>query len=1059
MARTLAAICAALLSLSLAHAQVARTEGTEGAERVVTLQNEHLRLVIFPDLGGRIGHMTDLASGDELLYWDLRPDAVYGGLGGALDDRRNTFEQYRCELPADEPGAVRLIYEDADVRIEKAISLAPGASTVRIDYVFANLSQQDFADYDVMTKNFLTPSGGEVTAQDLYCLPTSRGVRRIEAFSGSWSPYPELRGKFKQDVGAWNAMVSTTAHRAMAAAFSSDLFRWFYYWKGGVAYPTYEWVFQALPAGMQAQVSIFWHIAPGLDGVSHADEHAVVNTRRTDAALQTSIFAAEGLAGAALETTVRRLPAEGDERLATVALPDIAQAQTADVTVPWRPAADGTWVVGQRIVRGGEVVSAWEEPIVLGEPGGEYVREVQFPAQAQFTPVPGWQHIEPQDIVRPTPEDIERGFVVYLDEFAPESQRGRHVRRVALDMGRGECKSVGLRIRALAPLDNMIAAASSDDFADGRIEVFGVEQVDVSNESVGKSDLVGRKLIAWPLTDLDAGEEAEVWVRVRTTDADAGDLRATLTIRARGHAPEPVELAVRVRPVSLPRPSLISHEAEHQLMGLPGCLDVEAGTWNEEVLERYARDLGEHMVDTEQGFWGWFSYSRHPDLVRLATTGETLREFTAGDVDLADPPPLDFSYLDPMFDAAIRHGLVRFSTNASGGLPPEPVPAWVMAEATRYLRDRGYPARDIWCKYLDEQPATNFPRMAQEAGWLREHGWRPFSTFHNVIASPGQMAVLNPTFDMFQGGFSRHEDLQARLADGSFEPTDELWMYQGWGATWLTYERNRRPGWFAAAAGLDGYHTHVYYRWSMTDAVIFPTDQGPYSSPAWEALRDGLTDAQWVALARRWIERLDRAAADRPELRPVVADARARLARAVGAQDSLVRLATTRERLIWVERIEEFDMPGADRARAIVLDLLTGLQPHVRRLGPSLYYGAHTLAEEGNVRLWLAPSSDPAAAALLGDLLDERFGVRPSTGDPGPDSLVVDLRIGDTVGWEDAGLHVTDRYPARGEYVIHVDEAGANPRMLIFARDRAGLEKGISTWLCFLRAERPGALR
>jgi len=63
------------------------------------------------------------------------------------------------------------------------------------------------------------------------------------------------------------------------------------------------------------------------------------------------------------------------------------------------------------------------------------------------------------------------------------------------------------------------------------------------------------------------------------------------------------------------------------------------------------------------------------------------------------------------------------------------------------------------------------------------------------------------------------------------------------------------------------------------------------------------------------------------------------------------------------------------------------------------------------------------------------------------------------VGWEDAGLHITDRYPAAGEYVIHVDDSGANPRMLIFARERAGLEKGIRNWLCFLRTERPGAPR
>lgn len=1059
MPRIAALVLCGLSMLPAVSAEVIRRESTEGDENVVILANEHLRLVVFPDLGGRIGHIIDLSSGEDLVYWDLSPNSVYAGLGGALDDRRNTFEQYQCELPADAPDTVRLSWEDERARIVKTITLPPGASTIRVDYTFANLSQEGFGDYEAMVKNFLTPSGEAVSANDLYCIPTSRGVRRIEAFSGSWSRYPELRGKFKRDVGPWNAMVSTTDHRAMVAAFSNDLYRWFYYWKGGVDYPTYEWVFQPLPAGTQAEVSIFWHIVPGLDGVSHADEHVVVDTRRQPEGLTTTVFAAEGLDAARLETTVRRLPDGKPIALSAVDLPSTPPAQTATVRTPWPEPVEGPWVISQRIVRAGETIAQWEEPIVVGEASGEYVREVQFPAHAQFTPVPGWERIVEQDIVRPTPTDRERGFVVYLDEFAPEDERGRHVRRVSLDMGQGECKSIGLRLRALERLDNVMVTADAGDLAPGQMEVFGVEEVDVGDEALGMSGVFGRKLIPWPLTDLEPGEEAEIWVRVRTSERDRGRVGAAIMVRARGREPERIELALRVRPVPLPRPNLVSHEAEHQLMGLPGCLNVKEGTWNEEVLERYARDLGEHLVDFEQGFWGWFRYPRHPDLVRLATTGETLREFTACNPDLTETPPLDFSYLNPMIDAAIRHGLVRFSSNATGALPPGPVSAWVMSEAGRYLRDRGYPDRDIWCKYMDEQPADRFPRMVEEAKWSCEHGWRPGSTFHNVIANPEQMAVLNPTYDMFQGGFSRREDVRARLADGTLEPSDELWMYQGWGATWYTYTQNRRPGWLVAAAGLDGYHTHVYYRWKMTEAAIFPTEEGPYSSPAWEAMRDGMTDAQWVALARRWIERLDRAADERPKLRRVVREARERLARAVGAEDSLIRLTVRRDRLVWVERLESFDVPTAERARAAVLDLLVDLRPRVEELGPSLYYGRYTLAEEGDVRLRLAPSSDAEAAALLRKLLQERFHVTPRHNEPRRDDFVVDLRIGDLKGWQDADLHITERYPPAGEYVIHVDEAGAGGRMLIFGRDRAGLEKGVRSWLYFLRTERPGALR
>ena len=47
---------------------------------------------------------------------------------------------------------------------------------------------------------------------------------------------------------------------------------------------------------------------------------------------------------------------------------------------------------------------------------------------------------------------------------------------------------------------------------------------------------------------------------------------------------------------------------------------------------------------------------------------------------------------------------------------------------------------------------------------------------------------------------------------------------------------------------------------------------------------------------------------------------------------------------------------------------------------------------------------------------------------------------------------------APGEYVVHVDDTDANSRMLIFARDRTGLEKGIRNWLCFLREAGLGGL-
>ncbi|HUS79883.1 MAG TPA: hypothetical protein VM283_01365, partial [Armatimonadota bacterium] len=122
-----------------------------------------------------------------------------------------------------------------------------------------------------------------------------------------------------------------------------------------------------------------------------------------------------------------------------------------------------------------------------------------------------------------------------------------------------------------------------------------------------------------------------------------------------------------------------------------------------------------------------------------------------------------------------------------------------------------------------------------------------------------------------------------------------------------------------------------------------------------------------------------------------------------------------------------------------------------------------TLAEEGVVRAFLDPAADETAATLLRRLVQERFGIRLGPYDPvRRGELLVDLAEGDVPErWAGRDLHVTDRYPGPGEYVIHIEPAVPDQpaRMSIFGRDAAGLEKGIRMWLCFLRAEHPGAVR
>lgn len=1040
------------ISFAVTHTPLDWKEGKEGTERIFTLQNDHLKLVVFPDLGGRIGHIVDLVDSIDLLYWDLGKTSIYHGEGGALDDRRNTFTLYNVVNASE--GKLTLQWEAEGLCIEKSISLLPGTSTVRVDYLYRNASQKDLKDYEVMTKNWFLPGGGKISKDDLYCVPTSRGVRTVEGFTAKFGAYPELRGKFMQDVGSWNGVVNRPKERGVITAFSNDYYRWFYVWESGVEVPTYEWVFGELPAGKETAITMWIHVVHGMDRYSFANKAVVTSMKYDQAAdrISTALFSAEKtLSDAVVETYIQHLPNGKMIRVEDTKYGRVAVAKTVQATIPWKAEKEGTYLIRQRVLDHGELLAEYEEPIAVGTPSAEYAKAVQFPEKAKIDSVRGWEVMVSQDPVTPEAIDIATGYMIYLDEFASDNTRGKSVSSLSLDMGLEESKSFSFSIRALRDLKNLTVTSLPVTTFKGSIELFDIEKVDVGDKKLGLTS-IGEKLVPLTPISLAKGETRVVWVRIRTTRADAGRKEIRFTVSPEGIGTPPLSLltTITVHPILLPKPNLISLEVEHSSSILPGCWDAQNKRWNIEVLERYTRDLGEHLTDFEQGFWGWHSTPRDNGMLRLATTGQPLSEVVKKISDFSQAPAIDFSYLNPVYDAAIRNGMVRFSGNL---LIPSSLPAWVMKEAARYLRDRGYPSEDIWCKYLDEQVFPKFPEMTRDVQWMKKNGFRPYSTFHLILGVPEAMEILSPGFDMYQGGFTTSADLEARIKEKTLKPFDEVWMYQGWGATFIPYSKNRRPGWDIAAMNLDGYHVHVYYRWHQSDAIIFPSTQGPEGSPGWEGMRDGFSDCQYVALARRWIQRLE--SSRNPSLSAI---AKRKLEAIVGSEQSLIPLVRTRQRLVWVERIGTLDIITAEKARREVLSLLTELSPHIKRLGPSLYYGRLVLAEQGKVFLSLDTRSNKAGAAILSESLKKNFNIRARRGNPGRNGVLIDLCVALLPDhWKETNPHITDLYPSAGEYVIHQVPAIGNlpARILIFGRDDAGLRKGIEYWSYFLRTEQP----
>ncbi len=293
-----------------------------------------------------------------------------------------------------------------------------------------------------------------------------------------------------------------------------------------------------------------------------------------------------------------------------------------------------------------------------------------------------------------------------------------------------------------------------------------------------------RELLPLPAAGvrLTAGGRRRIWLRVTSTGLPDGDSPIRCELRV-GDASRPLTVAVRVWPLTLtaePRPFHVRGYCGGFPVWTQGYDVTEAGLRQlEGVLRAYA-EIGGDVLD-----WNgvWARILRH---VRIAGTDQAITEVAKRDpesIDLARLPKLDFSYFDPWFEAARRHGVTRVESYMShpdnaqlswrlfdpavgkgrvrpGSSEGERVLIWFYREMKRAFAERGF--EGFFCKISDEIYPEHIPAHVATAKIVRKAGWRPFTTITGMIArTAAHIRAMNPYCDQWQLAFGLKDDFLA----------------------------------------------------------------------------------------------------------------------------------------------------------------------------------------------------------------------------------------------------------------------------------------------------------
>lgn len=207
---------------------------------IISMENDAVKLDIAVEAGGRLSKLINKKTGRNLVsLWKGFTD-----VGGALDDRDVfTSFAYRAAVTRDggDVGQVRLSAQyPGGLAITKTITLRDGQSTVEVSETLENGGQKPIR---FMLRHFLLPGDGPLSEEDQYFVPIKGSP--LAALTAANGYYDQLESP-------WAALWNKAAGEGILAAAPG--IEKFYFWTRSKENPTFEWVYQDVPAGKSLSV-------------------------------------------------------------------------------------------------------------------------------------------------------------------------------------------------------------------------------------------------------------------------------------------------------------------------------------------------------------------------------------------------------------------------------------------------------------------------------------------------------------------------------------------------------------------------------------------------------------------------------------------------------------------------------------------------------------------------------------------------------------------------------------------------------------------------------------
>ncbi len=825
--KKLASILAGIGFCFSIQAMIEVSEFRHGETACVQVENDFYRIVLVPAHGGRIFSWHDKVAGTSLA--DAAIPAGSGeklSFGGLLDDRGDfTYAPYDCRIDRPDTGTVAVSMSafsaKQQLKIRKILTFKAGSPVINTKYRYENHSYDNIAGFDLGIRNFFYPSGDGVSTADRYYLPTAYTLRRVIGYelkneSDSSKPV-EFGDKLITSLNApWNGFLNLPGRNGLAVSHEDDFYAGFYIWKGLIKYPTYEWTYQTLPAGHARETEFNLIQVNDFDNLALASAGLLASTRvkldgNTLDLLSTAKLL-EDREDVTLRISCRALNGKWTVPDTTHALGNLKKYQNKSAETRFTLPGAGLYEIRQELLAGNSLLGKWQETV----PAGGFTTLPVYPKEARKPgasfPIPGWQ-APPAPRMDLNKDDEARGFAV-LKPLLDNHYRRYEALEIAV--AANEFESRELIVVPLTYSGKVNISLHNPEQVPARLRVQHDQILD-SRWFGGARPYRARML--FDRNHFELSENISVWLTVGSREKmKSGTHGFEIRIEGSSGAPAVIPVKLKIHDVVLPRRKLVNLEAEGYPMSYP-CHE------NPQILKEWYRNMAEHGID-------FFQFSGR-----------------------MKPGVLNVQELDHYIDHALAAGLVIFKAARYDISKPSPTEQRNWHALSAYLRAKGYQDKDIFVKILDEQPLDKFPAMAATAEWLKASGFRPFSTFHNLLDKPEKMKVLNGMFDMFQGGFTTRADAAARFKDGSLKQDDVLLLYTGTGASPRSYGEMLFWGIQTAALEHDMFHNHEYMRGGNArlgaNIIMVGDDHLPVDSAAFEGLRDGMDVANLAAMYRQ----------------------------------------------------------------------------------------------------------------------------------------------------------------------------------------------------------------